>query len=151
VVALREDRIHRIEVHVGCICLDGDRVLILKRAGSRSLCPGLWECGGGQVWTGESFEDAAIRELRDEAGVMAEPVMPVGTYEIPVPGSGQKKIPGIYFACTFRGYVGGNEPRISSEHTEWRWQPVDRLDGFEFIAGLREAIKKTHSLLKKTG
>lgn len=148
---MREDNIHRIEVHVGCICLDNDRVLILKRSGSRSLYPGLWECGGGQLHAGEGFGDAVTRQLREEAGVIAESAGPVGTYEIPVTGSEQGKIPGIHLACRFRGHARGSEPTISSEHTEWRWQPVDRLEGLEFIPGLKEAIRQAHSLLRETG
>jgi ADP-ribose pyrophosphatase YjhB (NUDIX family) len=93
---MREDKIHKIEVHVGCICFDGDKVLLLKRTDSRTLYHGLWECGGGQVWTGENFEDCITRELRDEAGVIAEVIGPVSKYTIPIPDNEQKK----FLECT---------------------------------------------------
>lgn len=145
---MRENKIHRIEVHVGCICLDGDNVLILKRTPERRIYPGFWECGGGQVWSGESFEDAAARELSDEAGVMAKPVAAAGTYEILVPDDEQKKIPGVYFACRFLGYQRGTEPSLSEEHSEWKWVPVSRLEGIGLIPGLKKQINKAHDILK---
>ncbi|MFO7710738.1 MAG: NUDIX domain-containing protein [Candidatus Woesearchaeota archaeon] len=129
---MREEGIDRIEVHVAGICIDGDKVLLAKRSSSRNLYPGLWECGGGHVKHGENFVEACKRQLREELGVVVEPVSVVSTYEIS-PG----KIPGVKFLCHLVSYA---EPRISEEHTEWRWQPLDKLDELELIPGLKEDI-----------
>jgi 8-oxo-dGTP pyrophosphatase MutT (NUDIX family) len=146
---MREEGVRRIEVHVAGICFDRDRVLVLKRSLSRRLFPGLWECGGGQVNPGEGFGEAVARQLREEAGVITEMLGPAGIYDIFLPEGEQKKIPGIHFACIFKGYAEGSEPRLSAEHTEWKWQPLDRLDELEFIPGLKEDIRKAHSLKTK--
>ncbi len=146
---MREEKIHKIEVHVAGICFSGDKVLILKRYPSRKLYPNLWECGGGAVWPGENFEEALKREMKDEAGVIVEPVMALKTYQILVPESEQKKIPGLRIACKFAGYVNGKGPQISAEHTEWKWVAIDRLNGLEFIPGVKEDIKIAYSQMRK--
>lgn len=141
---MREDNVNRIEVHVAGICFNGNKVLVLKRSPSRRLFPNLWECGGGQVNSGENFEEAVIRQLREEAGIAVRPIEVVGTYEIPIMGD-QRKIPGVYFACRLEGFVCGKEPKISSEHTEWQWQEINKLENLEFIPGIKENIRKAYA------
>ena len=89
---MREEKIHKLEVHVAGICFVGNRVLVAKRTSSRKLYPNLWECGGGQVETGENFDDAVKRQLKQELGVIVKPIKVLGTYEILTQDSGQKKI-----------------------------------------------------------
>ncbi|MFZ3077981.1 MAG: NUDIX domain-containing protein [Candidatus Aenigmatarchaeota archaeon] len=146
---MREDSIHKIEVHVAGFCFDGNKVLVLKRSPSRKIYPNLWECGGGAVWPGENFEEALKREMKDEAGVIVKPVMSLKTYQIIVSDSEQKNIPGLRFVCKFLGFVNGKEPQISAEHTEWKWIAVDKLDGLDFIPGVKEDIKEAYSALSK--
>ncbi len=145
---MREEKIHKIEVHVAGICFSGDKVLVLKRSPSRKLFPNLWECGGGAVWPGENFEDALAREMKDEAGIIVKPVMALKTYEIMTPGFAQKKIPGLRFVCRLLGFVNGKEPKISEEHTEWKWVAIDKLDELEFIPGVKEDIRDAYSLIR---
>jgi len=53
--------------------LDRDgRVLLARRPEGKAMA-GLWEFPGGKVGPGETPEEAAIRELREEIGVSAEP------------------------------------------------------------------------------
>ena len=52
---MREEEIHRIEVHVAGICFKDDKVLVAKRSPDMALLPSLWECGGGSVARGENF------------------------------------------------------------------------------------------------
>ncbi|WP_319721858.1 NUDIX domain-containing protein [Streptomyces sp. MB09-01] len=44
-------------------------------------CRGTWEVPGGTVEPGESFAEAAVRELREDTGLVAEPddVLELGT------------------------------------------------------------------------
>ncbi|UCG94984.1 MAG: NUDIX domain-containing protein [archaeon] len=144
---MREGKIHRIEVHVATICFKAGKVLIAKRTQERKLYPGLWECGGGLVRPGENFIEAVKREAKDELGVIVDVIGPSGTYEIPVPGSEQKKIPGLKFACRVTGFLDG-EPQLSKEHTEWKWVSLDQLDGFDFIPGIPEDVKEAYKLLR---
>ena len=116
---MRELGINRIEVHVSGLSFHAGRLLVLRRALNRTLYPGLWEFGGGQIENGENFEDAVKRQLRDEAGVIVEPVALMKIYHIDTDGD-QRKIPGLRFVCKITGFANKKEPQISAEHTEWR-------------------------------
>lgn len=55
-----------------CALVDADgRVLIAQRPEGKSLA-GLWEFPGGKVEDGETPEDALIRELQEELGVVTQ-------------------------------------------------------------------------------
>lgn len=144
---MREDQKETIEVHVAGICFEDDRVLILKRSPARTLFPNLWECGGGQVHRGESFEEAVRRKFREETGIRIEPVAVLKTYEIETRDEAIK-IPGVKLICRFENYESGEAPQISTQHTEYRWQPVNELDSFDFIPGIREEITEAYTILK---
>ncbi|WP_181387560.1 NUDIX domain-containing protein [Streptomyces sp. Act143] len=67
--AVREGWLHRIGV---VVCRDGQgRFLVHRRAEQLSRFPGLYELGvGGAAGVGESYEQAAAREVREELGTM---------------------------------------------------------------------------------
>ena len=142
---MREVKKHKIEVHVAGICLretDYDiEVLIAKRSENKELYPGKWECGGGQVKSGENFEEAIKRKMREELGVLVNRVVVFGTYEIKAPNLEQKKIPGIKFVCLFEGFVNGKEPQTREDtFSDWRWQSINDLEKIDFIPGIKEEI-----------
>jgi len=62
----------KIEVHVAGICFYEGKVLVMKRSGNKRLYPGLWECGGGKVRMGETFEDSIIREIGEETNMIVK-------------------------------------------------------------------------------
>jgi 8-oxo-dGTP pyrophosphatase MutT (NUDIX family) len=68
--AVRQNRPHRI---AATICRDREgRILVLRRAGTLSRFPGYYDVMvGGAVDVGESYEEAAARELAEELGVRA--------------------------------------------------------------------------------
>lgn len=145
----REEKQHRIEVHVaGIIFRETEQdieVLILKRNDKRELYPGKWECGGGQVWEGENFEEAIRRQMKEELGVNVEKVMAFGTYEIDTPKLPQKKIPGLKFVCFLEKdneYLRNGGPSIDEkEHDGWRWQSINDLEKIDFIPGIKKDIR----------
>ncbi|MFI9150450.1 NUDIX domain-containing protein [Streptomyces sp. NPDC053367] len=68
--AVREGWLHRV---ASVVCRDGrDRFLVHRRAEQLSRFPGHCELGvGGAAGVGESYEQAAARELGEELGVRA--------------------------------------------------------------------------------
>jgi 8-oxo-dGTP diphosphatase len=57
-------------VGVGAVVLDGDRVLLVKRA--HEPLKGEWSLPGGAVELGETLETAIVREVREETGLSVE-------------------------------------------------------------------------------
>lgn len=70
--AVRESWPHRIAT---VICRDREgRILVLRRARTLSRFPGYYDVMvGGAVAVGESYEEAAVRELTEELGVRVPP------------------------------------------------------------------------------
>lgn len=146
----REKEPYKIEVHVAGIIFQETakdlEVLIVKRNNQRELYPGKWECGGGQVHLGENFEEAVKRQMKEELGANVKKSMIFGTYEILIPKSEQKKIPGVRFVCFLdkkEPFFKKDGPRIDeAEHEGWRWQSINDLNRIDFISGIREEIRQ---------
>lgn len=63
--------LHAIVVII--VCHDDGTYLLMQRDWNKSMFPGLWEAGAsGCVLKGESFLEAAKRELLEETGITSE-------------------------------------------------------------------------------
>ena len=150
---MREKGIHLVETHVAGACIGNGLgpiyVLALRRAGSRSLYPNLWEGIGGQVQPGQSFEDAVRSHLQDEAGISGRVVCPFATYVIqPGPDTGaEHAIPGVRFLVKIDGTP---QPRIrEDQHQGWAWLPEDEIDKVEWIPGIKDQLVDGIKLYKR--
>ena len=73
---------HR-SVSIAVLGSDG-RLLVHRRAADKDLWPGMWDvCVGGVVGSGETYEQAAERELAEELGIdcTAMELIGAGRYE----------------------------------------------------------------------
>jgi isopentenyl-diphosphate Delta-isomerase len=58
-----------------------DKVLITKRSSHRDHAPNEWEAGiTGRVNQGETFEEAALRETKEELGIAISLIAPFRTF-----------------------------------------------------------------------
>lgn len=149
---IREDQTYPVEVHVAGICVrdNSDRIapeiLIAKRSSKRELFPGKWECGGGQVRPGESFEEAIQRQMFEEFNLSVEVIAIIGTYQIHPTSPQKTKIPGLSFLCSVNGR--GDELTLNSrEHSEFRWISPDDIRNYDFIGGVARDIHKVLAML----
>lgn len=66
---MREKRLWHRSVFVAVVSNDG-QVLVHRRADTKDVWPGCWDAAvGGVCAPGESWHDAAVRELAEEVGV----------------------------------------------------------------------------------
>jgi isopentenyldiphosphate isomerase len=69
---MRARRLQHRAVSIAVLSTDG-RVLVHRRAETKDVWPGMWDlAAGGVVAAGESYDDAAHRELAEELGVRVE-------------------------------------------------------------------------------
>lgn len=108
--------------------LKTEKYLLLKRAASKDVGAGSWECPTGRVDQGEGIEEALIREVQEELGVKAVPLFIIGTThfyrgpEIP-----ENELVGLIYACAIDDPAG---IRISEEHSEVRWMSAAEISHF---------------------
>lgn len=70
---------------VGLICYSKGKCLLLKRAKTKKVDPGVFSVVGGKVEPGESFVDAVVRETREEIGLFIDKakLKPLGLKQTP--------------------------------------------------------------------
>lgn len=80
-IVLNIDRITqnmKREYSAGGIVLKGNQVLLIKNAALRDPSKAYWGFPKGHINEGESAEEAAVREIKEETGVEAEIVKKLG-------------------------------------------------------------------------
>ena len=94
-----------------------NEVLLVLREDAR-----VWALPAGHVEPGETYEQAAVREAREETGYEIALDRLVGTYWRPqFPHGGNTQ-------CVYAGYVTGGDPSLHDwESLQVKWFPLDAL------------------------
>ena len=109
------------------VVLRGDQVLLVQRG--KDPGRGLWGYPGGAVEWGETAAEAAIRELREETGVIATPGPLIGHSDVihreahTDQGTAKGEVTHHFFlAATLCTYVSG-EPVAADDAADAKWVP----------------------------
>jgi 8-oxo-dGTP diphosphatase len=124
---MRGGKVHKANVIwvVAVALIDADgQVLVQKRAANRSMA-GLWEFPGGKVESGERPEDALVRELDEELGIIVRPddLTPLSFASAPL---GDRHLLLLLYVC--RKWLG--EPSALDAEAV-RWSSIDALQSFD--------------------
>lgn len=109
-------------VGVGVLVTRRNKVLLIKRIGSHGS--GTWACPGGHIDFGETIEQCAIRETKEETG------LEVGNVEFRAITNDVFEEEDKHYVTIWvtAGYAGGEERVASSrEATEVGWFAWDKL------------------------
>jgi 8-oxo-dGTP pyrophosphatase MutT (NUDIX family) len=110
---------------------------------------GRWQLPKGWIEHGEPAEQTAVREVREEAGIDAEVVAPLGTIEYwyrstydPEPARVHK-----FVHVFLLRYLRGSTDDHDDEVTEARWAPID--DALDMLSHKdeRDMVKRARELL----
>jgi 8-oxo-dGTP pyrophosphatase MutT (NUDIX family) len=94
---MRAQQLRHRCTYIGVVSSDG-RLLIHQRSAGKDVYPSYWDvCAGGVCTAGESWDDSARRELREELGIDA-PIEHLGwgAWE----GDGASLVGHVYVACS---------------------------------------------------
>ena len=104
-----------------CHIIDGDR-LLLQRKSAGLFGEGKWNGVGGKLMANESPKDGAVRETREETGVLVSQLKPHGILNFYF--GERTKVAWVVYVFSTKTFKG--KPRSSKEGI-LRWFPLDEI------------------------
>jgi ADP-ribose pyrophosphatase YjhB (NUDIX family) len=132
-------------VGVGAIIIDGDRVLLVKRA--HPPLEAEWSIPGGVLEVGELVREAAVREAREETGLIVEPSELLGVYDR-VLRDPEQRVQYHYVLIDFLCRRVAGELAAASDAAEVRWFTREELPGLGLAEDTMDVIRKGFAKLE---
>jgi dihydroneopterin triphosphate diphosphatase len=133
-----------VEACVFKIAHDGPRYLLLRRSENDTIYPGMWQLVTGSMKEGERAVDAALREFREETGMVARRfwVVPfVNSFYVPVNDA-------IHLCPVFAVEVLEDaQVALSHEHQEFSWCSIENAKQKLVWPGQRYAVDLVHEYI----
>jgi ADP-ribose pyrophosphatase YjhB (NUDIX family) len=126
-------------VGVGAIIIANFRVLLVKRA--HPPIQGQWSLPGGVLEVGEQVRDAAVREAREETGLIVEPGDLLGVYDRVLRHS-DGRVQYHYVLVDFLCRAAGGELHAASDAAEVRWFTPEQLPALGLADDTLDVIRK---------
>lgn len=110
-------------------------ILVLRRHPKSKTNPHKWELPGGKIEKGEFFDEAYIREIKEETSLDVK----VGDFCEAVQDDYPHKrtVQLIMYAEDVEGEV-----KISDEHDDWMWADIDDIRSLDITSSLEKIIEK---------
>jgi 8-oxo-dGTP diphosphatase len=123
----------RVVRTVGALLVDAQaRVLLGLRSAHKKAWPNHWDAIGGRVEPGETPEQAMIREVREEIGVV-----PVVFHELASVAEPRPDLYGASVATLYAvtSWTGGEPRNLTNEHARIAWFGEEEIAELNAIAG----------------
>ncbi|WP_207538408.1 NUDIX hydrolase [Sabulicella rubraurantiaca] len=124
-------------IGIGVIAFRGDTVLLVRRG--RPPRMGAWSLPGGAQHVGEGAQEAARRELREEAGIEVGPLLLADVIDS-VTRDENGRVRFHYTIVDFCGEYLSGETVAGDDAAEVRWAPLDALEPFDLTPEARAVI-----------
>lgn len=125
---------------VSTILIDGVRVLLVKRANPPAQ--DLYAFPGGRVDDGEVLEDAALRELREETGLIGKAPVPFKSYDLKEVDA-EGRVTSWFSLTVFKATLdptGPSRPIASDDALEAGWFGAQDVDELPMPPSVRECL-----------
>ena len=126
-------------VGVGAVIIENARVLLVKRA--HPPLKAQWYIPGGVLEVGEMVREAAIREVREETGLIVEAVDLLGVYDR-VLRNAEQRVQYHYVLIDFLCRPAGGELQAADDATEVRWYTCEELPVLRLAEDTLDVIRK---------
>jgi 8-oxo-dGTP diphosphatase len=126
-------------IGVGAVIIEGPRVVLVKRA--HPPLQDRWSIPGGVLEVGELVREAAIREAREETGLVVEPVELLGVYDR-VLRNPEQRVQYHYVLIDFLCRRVTGDLAAASDAAEVRWFTREELPGMKLAEDTLDVIEK---------
>lgn len=111
-----------------------DKILLLRRTPESRTNPHRWELPGGKVDPGEFFDEALIREYKEETNLEIK----IGDLldSIQEDFSHKRTVVIIMEVIAISGEI-----KISDEHVDWMWATLDELKELDLAFSLKVLLE----------
>ena len=130
-------------VGVGAVIIEGPHVLLVRRA--HPPIQGQWSIPGGVLEVGELVREAAVREAREETGLIVEPRDLLGVYDRilrNVVRNGEQRVQYHYVLIDFLCRRVGGELLAADDAAEVRWFTREELPALKLAEDTQDVIRK---------
>jgi 8-oxo-dGTP diphosphatase len=131
-------------VGVGAIIIENERILLVKRGHPPLL--GEWSIPGGVLEVGEMLREAAVREAREETGLVVEPGELLGVFDRVVRADGRVLYHYVLIDFLCRRVSG--EPCCGTDADEVRWFTREEVAQLKLAPDTAEVIRKGFALIE---
>lgn len=131
-------------VGIGAVVFRGDAVLLARRGKPPRL--GSWSLPGGAQHLGEAAEACARRELLEETGVRAGPLLLADVIDA-ISHDDQGQVRYHYTIIDYCGHWAEGEARPGDDVAETAWALPDELAGYALTPEAMAVIAKARGLL----
>jgi len=131
-------------VGVGAIIIEGDRVLLVKRA--HPPLQAQWSIPGGVLEVGELVHEAAVREAREETGLVVEPGELLGVYDR-ILRDPEQRVQYHYVLIDYLCRPVGGELLAASDAAAVQWFTREELPELKLAEDTWDVIRKGFEML----
>lgn len=126
-------------IGVGAVIVQDERVLLIRRGQPPLL--GEWSLPGGVLECGETLREAAVREAREETGLVVETVDMLGVYERVI-RSDDGRVRYHYVLIDFLCRPVAGDLKAGSDAADVRWFMRDQLPALNLAYDANDVVFK---------